>query len=196
MPLNAEGLTPKQAKFAIEYVVDLNATQAAIRAGYSIKTPGAIGAENLKKPKIMAAIAKLQAQIARNNEITPERIVAELAKIGFSNIGDFMDAQGDPSKLTRDQLAAVSEVTVERVVGDMAEDGTGGIVRAKFKLYEKRAALVDLGKHLNMFNHAKKVEHVVTGEVDVNHHDRVNKALDEIFDAPAPDPPADPQKLN
>ena len=53
-------LTPKQAAFVAEYLVDLNATQAAIRAGYSAKTAGSVGAENLSKPEIAAAIAEAQ----------------------------------------------------------------------------------------------------------------------------------------
>jgi phage terminase small subunit len=105
-------LTAKQQRFIGEYLIDLNATQAAIRAGYSAKTAGQIGDENLKKPEIAEAVAARQAVISQKLEVTQERVVAELAKIGFSDVRRLFD------------------------------DG---------RLWDKRAALVDLGKHLGMF---------------------------------------------
>lgn len=77
-------MTPKQQRFVEEYLVDLNATQAAIRAGYSAKTAGQIGEQNLKKLEIAAAIAEAKAQQAKRTEITADRVLAELAKIGFA----------------------------------------------------------------------------------------------------------------
>ena len=80
-------LRPKQTRFVAEYLVDLNATQAAIRAGYSPKTARAIGCENLTKPDIAAAIAKAQAQLSEHTEVTIASIVAELARLGFADAG-------------------------------------------------------------------------------------------------------------
>ena len=80
-------LTHKQARFTQEYLVDGNATQAAIRAGYSPKTAGVIGYENLRKPQIAAVIAKAQAQLSAHTEVTIASIVAELAKLGFADAG-------------------------------------------------------------------------------------------------------------
>ena len=154
-------LTPKQARFVDEYLVDLNATQAAIRAGYSAKTAAAIGSENLKKPEIAAAIAERQAKVAEKAGVTVERIVAELAKLGFANMADYMGvgADGLPaldwSKLTRDQAAALVEVTVDHIARGEDEPT---ISRVKFKLADKRGALVDLGKHLGMFVDKHEVE--------------------------------------
>jgi len=68
-------LTAKQQRFVEEYLVDLNATQAAIRAGYSAKTAGQIGEENLKKPEIGAAVASRQQTIAAKLEITQEKVL-------------------------------------------------------------------------------------------------------------------------
>lgn len=70
-------MTPKQKRFVAEYLIDLNATQAAIRAGYSKKTAYSIGDENLKKPEIAAAIAEGQARIADKAEITQDWLVEE-----------------------------------------------------------------------------------------------------------------------
>jgi phage terminase small subunit len=149
-------LSPKQARFIDEYLVDLNATQAAIRAGYSARTARSIGQENLTKPDIAAAIEAAQRSQSARTGITADMVIAELAKIGFANMADYMKATpgGDPyldfAALTRDQAAALQEVTIEDYVagrGDNARD----VKRVKFRLADKRAALVDLGRHLGMF---------------------------------------------
>lgn len=149
-------LNPKQKRFVAEYLKDLNATQAAIRAGYSAKTASVIGCENLTKPNIAAAIAAGQAKIADKLELTAERVLAELALLGFSNMDDFasVDGKGSPaldlSKLNRSQWAAVNQIKVD-------DDGA-----VTLKLYDKRAALVDLGKHLGLFT--EKHDHTVIVE--------------------------------
>lgn len=74
----SQGLTPKQARFVAEYLVDLNATQAAIRAGYSLKTAYSIGNENLKKPEIAAAIAERQSKIEAATGVTVEKVINAL----------------------------------------------------------------------------------------------------------------------
>jgi phage terminase small subunit len=150
------GLTEKQAAFVQEYLVDLNATQAAIRAGYSEKTAYSIGHENLSKPEIAEAIAAARKEWEQRTAITQDRVLAELAKIGFANMQDYMRAgpAGDPyldfSQLTRDQAAALSEVTVEDFKDGRGEESRD-VRRVKFKLSDKRAALVDIGRHLGMF---------------------------------------------
>ena len=101
-------------------------------------------------------MAELLERGAAKAEVTVEKIVAELAKIGFANMADYMrpNAAGDPyldfSRLTREQAAALQEVTVEDFTEGRGEDKRD-VRRVKFKLYDKRAALVDLGRHLSMF---------------------------------------------
>ena len=82
-------LTNKQSRFCQEYVTGLNATAAAIRAGYSAKTANRIGSENLSKPDIREKIAELQEEISAKLEVTTERIVRELAKIAFDETDKF-----------------------------------------------------------------------------------------------------------
>jgi phage terminase small subunit len=84
---DAGGLTPKQAAFVREYLVDLNATQAAIRAGYSKSTAGQIGDENLKKPQIADAIAKAQGKRAEKVELTAEMVINGLLKEATADDG-------------------------------------------------------------------------------------------------------------
>jgi phage terminase small subunit len=149
-------LNARQRKFALEYQVDQVATQAAIRAGYSAATAQVQGSRLLSNVKVREAIAEAQAKIAAKVEVTVERIVGELAKIGFANMQDYVcatpssDSCLDVSKLTRDQAAALAEVTVDDFVEGRGENARA-VKRVKFKLHDKRAALVDLGRHLGMF---------------------------------------------
>ena len=81
-------LTPKQERFCEEYLIDLNATQAAIRAGYSANTAREQGAQNLSKLNIQEKIAELQAERSKRTEITQDRVVKELAAMAFAKLGD------------------------------------------------------------------------------------------------------------
>lgn len=149
-------LNEKQQRFVQEYLVDLNATQAAIRAGYSAQTARQQASRLLSDDDISAAISNAQKEVAQKHGITVDRIVSELALLGFSNMQDYMRSTpgGDPfldfSALTREQAAALTEVTVEDYTEGRGEDARE-VKRVKFKLADKRAALVDLGKHLGMF---------------------------------------------
>mgnify|MGYP003654288960 CR=1 FL=1 len=171
-------MTPKQTRFVEQYLIDLNATQAAIRAGYSKKTAGVVGYENLNKPYIAAAIAESQGELAVRTELTQQMVIDELAKIGFANMMDYVTiengtAQVDLSELTRDQAAAIGEVTIDQVKTGYGEP------RVKVKLLDKRAALVDLGRHLGAF--PTRLEHSGPGggaipvAVDVSAMDWIEK---------------------
>jgi phage terminase small subunit len=147
------GLTPKQERFVQEYLIDLNATQAAIRAGYSAKTANEQGARLLANVSIAAAIAAKQEKLFDRYEVTADRIVRELALMGFSNMLDYVSIEGgearvDLSAIDRDQAAAIQEVTVESVGGGKEAP----IVRTKFKLASKQGALELLGRRLQLFS--------------------------------------------
>lgn len=88
-------LNPKQQRFVAEYLKDLNATQAAIRAGYSAKTAAVIGCENLTKPNIAAAIAEGQQKIAEKLAICAEDLIRDVVKIKTAA----MDDSSHPSAL-------------------------------------------------------------------------------------------------
>lgn len=137
-------MTKKQKLFVQEYLIDLNATQAAIRAGYSPETAGSIGAENLKKPEIKNAIDKAMAERSRRTGISQDRVLHELAKIGFANITDVVDP--DTAKILpnakEEDLACIQSIKIKP-----NEWGT----EREIKMYDKKSALVDLGRHLGMF---------------------------------------------
>ena len=157
----------RRERFAEEYIVDLNVTQAAIRAGYSPKSAHVTGQRLLKHAKVIATIRQLKLKRSERLEISADRVIHELARIGFANMADYInvtadgDAFVDLSALDRDKAAAISEVTVEDFKDGRGEDARD-VRRIKFKLADKRGALVDLGRHLGLFK--DKVE--LTGKDD------------------------------
>jgi len=173
-------LTAKQRAFVREYLIDLNATQAAVRAGYSEDTAYAIGAENLRKPQIAEAISAAMELRAKRTDITADRVLKELAKIGFSDIrkavkwqSSLINEEDNPDggdiaiikTIVTNQVQLVSSEEIDdetaAAVSEISQNSTGGL---KIKLHDKRAALVDIGKHLGMFT--DKVQ--LSGEVAVS----------------------------
>lgn len=169
-------LTAKQRAFVREYLIDLNATQAAIRAGYSEKTAAQVGAENLRKPDVASAIEAAMKIRADRTDITADRVLKELAKIGFADIrkairwhSHLINEEDNPDggdvavikTIVTNQVEIIASEDIDddtaAAISEISQNTTGGI---KLKLHDKRAALVDIGKHLGMFT--DKVE--VTGK--------------------------------
>lgn len=159
-------MTPKQARFVAEYLIDLNATQAAIRAGYSEKTAASIGEENLKKPEIAAAVAKkTQVQLAKT-DLTAERTLEEMRRLAFSNVQDLFDEKGNLRPihmLTREQAACIASVEVI-IKNAQAGDGHTDTVH-KIKVWDKTRTLEMLGKHFALLT--EKVQH--SGGLTIKH---------------------------
>ena len=141
-------LTPKQEVFVNEYLVDLNATQAAIRAGYSVRNAGKIGPELLGKTRVKAAIDKAMAERSRRTGINQDRVLRELAKVAFVNATDVinMDEATVKGDANRDDTATIASVKVKTIPTD-----DGDIVEMEVKTYDKLKALELLGKHMGMF---------------------------------------------
>ena len=150
----ATKLTPKQRRFVDEYLIDLNATQAAIRAGYSPRTANRIGAENLSKLDIQKEIETRQKEREQRTEITQDRVLRELANIGFAKATDYAEIEG--SMVTIKPTAEMSPEQVSAIAG--IEQGNFGI---KLKLYDKLRALELLGKHLGLFEKPEAAPHTV-----------------------------------
>ncbi len=147
----ANKLTPKQKRFIDEYLVDLNATQAAIRAGYSKKTAQRIGSENLSKPLLQAEIQKKQGKLQQKLEISQEKILNELAAIAFANGTDFAKV------ISQGTLAAVEMIPTDKVQPEKLPAIAGieaNQYGVKVKLHDKVRALEMLGKYLGLFDTA------------------------------------------
>lgn len=139
----ANKLTPKQRQFVQEYLVDLNATAAAGRAGYSDPN---FGRQLIAKPNVYAAIQEAIALRERRTAITQDRVIAELAAVAFANGTDFAQIQGNGHVL----FTPTEQLTPEkkRAVASIKEGQFG----TEVKTYDKIRALELLGKHLGMFS--------------------------------------------
>lgn len=138
-------MTKKQKRFVEEYLIDLNATQAAIRAGYSPDSAADIGSENLRKPDIRAHIDKAMAERSRRTGVNADRVVQELAKIAFVNAIEVIDPKTATVKenASSDDTAAIQSVKVKT----FGEDG----LEREIKMADKLKALELLGRHMGMF---------------------------------------------
>ena len=178
------GLTDKRQRFVEEYPVDLNATQAAIRAGYSEKTARQIGANLLSKVYIQTAIQDALAKRSKRTEITTDMVLKELALLGFANMKDYIkiSADGDPfidlSDLTREQAAAISETMVEDYYEGRGEDARQ-VRKVKIKFHDKKGALVDIGKHLGMFVDKSTVDITLKGPLVIMRSKKDKEVGDE-----------------
>jgi phage terminase small subunit len=150
-------LTPKQQRFVEEYLLDLNATQAAIRAGYSAQTARQAGAENLSKPVVALAITEAKAARSARTAITADRVLEELAVIGFSNVWDYALGETGDLSLTegtpRTAERAVASIKRKRRVIPQGEDRDPVVeYDTEFRLWSKPEALKLTAQHLGMFS--------------------------------------------
>jgi phage terminase small subunit len=152
-------LTPKQEAFCREYLIDLNGTQAAIRAGYSAKGAHVQAAQLLSNPKVQAFANKLKADRSERTEITADRVLLEIGRLAFADIRNVFDEKGNllPVHLLPAEIAA-SVSSIEVVTSKVPGGGPSEVEHtAKIKFWDKRGSLELLGKHLKMFT--DKVEH-------------------------------------
>lgn len=161
-------LTARQEAFCREYVVDRNGAAASVRAGYSEKTAKVVACNLLKDRRVLARIHDLHQQAAalaeRKFEVTAERVIEELAKVGFASMRQFViiDANGQPQiDLTHAPewaLDALAEVRTETVLeGRPDEEGHRQAVRkTQIKLHDKLRALAHLGEITGAFRGAKE----------------------------------------
>uniref|UniRef100_A0A6M3XBC9 Putative terminase n=2 Tax=viral metagenome TaxID=1070528 RepID=A0A6M3XBC9_9ZZZZ len=156
----SDKLTPKQEMFCKEYLVDLNATQAAIRAGYSEKTAASVGCENLIKPYIQECIQSLMKSRVDRTEITQNKVLMELAILAFSDLADYLDIIEDTGairaksfkEMEGNKSRAIESIKEDRAIKENANgDSVTVYDKVSFKLHSKIRALELLGKHLGMF---------------------------------------------
>lgn len=142
-----EALTSKQLRFIDEYFEDLNATQAAIRAGYSPKTAAVIGCENLIKPNIAGEIARRRQALAKKFAVSRERCLKELACSAFLDPGKMFDNHGNPLEIAEMPQHVRRAIASFEFYEDL--EGKGEYRRAvgytkKFKFVDKLHALKQL----------------------------------------------------
>lgn len=172
-------LTEKQKRFCDEYLIDLNATQSAIRAGYSKRTANEQGARLLTKVSVQEYIEKRKKDREKRIEVTQDRVIEELSYIAFAKASDYarviekdamVEVEGKMIPVVDDEGNLVKYRTVEPILTEeLTEEQKRAIAVIKkgrdgfeIKPYDKTRALELLGKHLGMFE--EKIE--VNGQVN------------------------------
>ena len=170
-------LTDKQRLFVQEYIIDLNATQAAIRAGYSQDSARQIGADNLSKTYIQEAIQEAMAAREKRTEITQDMVLREMAKIGMVDIKDFLSFRTEKTVVGSDEDTGEPVIDYAHVVQMKNSDDIDGSLisevqlkngELKFKLHDKVRALELCGRHLGMFVDRTRLEGQDGGPLQVS----------------------------
>ena len=142
-------LSAKQQQFCLEYLIDFNATAAALRAGYSNRSAAEIGHENLRKPQIQAQLSMLRSETGRATTVTLERTLEEIAYIAFGRMTDVLSFDNesitlkDSKDLPDSALAAIAQINQSKT-----PEGTTTVI----KLHSKVAALALLAKYFGITN--------------------------------------------
>ena len=163
---NQFGNNPKQSAFFLEYVLDYNGTQAAIRAGYSKKTAYSQSFDLLKKPEIQKEIQSRESRIENKVIITKDKILRELSMIGFANMADHVtidDGTGCVQAVGIDSLPvgasrAIKKVKERRIIKSTAKGDEVLESTFEFELHDKQQALVNMGKELGMFRDKHEID--------------------------------------
>ena len=161
-------LTAKQELFCEEYLIDLNATQAAIRAGYSTKSAQQISTELLLKPVIRARVDEALAERSKRTGVNQDRIIRELARIAFLQADQVINMADATLSETasEDDIAAIVSVKVKSFPTD---EGTG--YEREIKVADKLKALELLGKHNGMFTDKLDINIPVTVVIEDDYGD-------------------------
>jgi phage terminase small subunit len=152
---NEHGLNEKQTRFCEEFLIDLNATQSAIRAGYKEKTAYSMGSELLNKPEVQKYISHLKQVRSKRTEITADRVLAEFAKIAFSDVRSLYKEDGSlkrPHEMG-DEALFVSSIETDELFGFVpGSDQKEKLGETKkIRMCDKQRALENLGKHLGIY---------------------------------------------
>lgn len=150
-------LTPKQKRFVDEYLVDLNATQAAIRAGYKSTNADTVAAQLLSKTWVSEAVKQAMNKREQRTEITQDRVLQQLAKIAFADIKNTVEWDGNDIRIRP------SEEVDGTIIASITQTEIKGIVSKEIKLNDRMKALDLLGRHLGLFNDKLKLD--VNGQV-------------------------------
>lgn len=144
-------LTPKQKLFCEYYSYDWNGTQAAIKAGYSKDTAGAIASENLQKPEIQAYIKVLQSDLEKRCGVSKAMVIDEAKKIAFSSIASLHNAWitlKEFDQLTEDQKSAISQIETQTRFEKNSDEKVEQVDYVKIRLHDKMKGLELINKML------------------------------------------------
>ena len=152
---SASALTPRQERFVAEYLVDLNGTQAAIRAGYSATGANVTGVRLLSNPTVAARIAAGKERQAERLEVKADTVLRELLRIATADLSQAFDEDGNLLPIPQ-----MPEDVRRAVAGMKVRTDDDGAVLREVKFWDKNKALELLGKHLKLYT--EKIEHDVS----------------------------------
>lgn len=173
-PTKARGLAARAARFVEQYPHDLNATQAAIRAGYSVKTAAQTGERLLRDPRVAAAVEKALRARSERAQVKGDRVVQELEHLALVDIGDIIDFTAEAPRLkASNQIPerarrAIASVKVKRYPHKQDESEDVEII--EFKLCDKVSSLTTLMRHHGLLLDRVKIE-------DLSPEDREAKVI-------------------
>jgi phage terminase small subunit len=205
-----ESTLQKEKLFVTRYLIDLSPTKAVLECGaWNFKSEQAASTFSnklMKRPRVRLAIQAAMDKRAKKFEIVGDDVLNELAKLGFSNMDDYVrrtedgDAILDLSEVTRDQMAAVQEITTEVYVDRSApkelwddgdgEDGDGPrkpssppvVKKTKLKLYDKKSPLEAIGKHLGLFNDPPPAPNRTNIRIKIVYEDKPKQLVEQAAD--------------
>jgi phage terminase small subunit len=156
-------LGARQRRFVDEYLIDCNATRAAITAGYTKRTASQAGWEVLRNPKVAAEISRRQKLLAERHAVSADNVISELAKLGFSNLADFYSVD-EKGRVVIDTAALADPVKAAALSQIEVVDAPDGSQSIKLKLVDKGKALGDLSKHLGLLTERHEVSLTTAAE--------------------------------
>ncbi len=174
-------LTKKQALFVEEYMKDLNASQAALRAGYSKKTAGRIGQQNLQKVVIQKEIQRLRNTVTLRNNVTIDKVLTEEHCIAHLDPAHLFDKSGKIKKIHEMPEAVRRAISAVKVKTKVLPNGDR-FQTIEVKLWDKGRSLERLGKYLGMYDQQK---------ADSGSFDVLVGNIHEMIVRKHPDPDAD-----
>lgn len=156
-------MTPKQERFIAEYLVDLNGTAAAERAGYAPKSARTSAQELLAKPQIVEAIEKAKAKRLARVTMTQDQVLDELALLAFSSVTNYV-LDGAGNVVIAEGAPAGAERAIQSIKRRVIRSGRGDDTKTEqevieIKLWDKVAPLMRAGRHLDVHGFADRVEH-------------------------------------
>ena len=160
-------LTAKQEKFCYEYVLHLNATKAALNAGYSENSAYSIGSENLYKPEIQARIQYMKDNLAETAGLSALRVIQEHEKIAFTSIAHLHRTwitRTDFEDHTDDQKSAIKSISTKIVkanIGTKEEPEIVDVEYVKIELFDKQKALDAINQ---MLGYNAPTENKISGD--------------------------------
>lgn len=160
--LKAQGYTGKCAlknekheRFCQEYLVTLNQTESAIRAGYSPTCAGKVGSNIMKDPKVLIRIEHLKQKRLEETQIRQTKVIKELEKIAMSNILDFVDVKPDGITFKEELSSPEEELYDKAAVIQEIGSQDGKTHKLSLKLYDKIQALDKLMRHMDLYERAR-----------------------------------------